>query len=237
MIKVEGLYKKFGKLHILKGVDLKIDEPGIYTIVGPNGSGKTTLLKCLLGMVIPDTGNLLVEGINIRDTHKYRSSIGYLPQIAKFPDNLTVEEIIKMVKQIRSHQQTNHLELINALNLSKVLSKKLGTLSGGTRQKVNIVLTFMFECKIYILDEPTAGLDPVSLIYLKDFIRKEKIRGKTIIITTHIMNLVEELSDEICFLLEGKIYFRGSINQLQEITKQQDLEHAIAKILKQNHID
>lgn len=182
-------------------------------------------------MVLPQSGNIQLNGESTLKEWKYRNQIGYLPQIARFPDNLSVREVIEMIKTIRS-QPANEQPLIERFSLQDFLDKKLGNLSGGTRQKVNIVLTFMFDCELYILDEPTAGLDPVALIQLKDLIGAEKEKGKTFMITTHIMHLVEELSDEIVFLLDGKIYFKGSLEELKQKTGQQDLEHAIAQILQ-----
>ena len=120
------------------------------------------------------------------------------------------------------------------MDLEPFLDKKLGNLSGGTKQKVNIVLTFMFESDLIILDEPTTGLDPISLIHLKELIHLEKKKGKTILITTHIMSFVEEIADEIVFLLDGEIYFKGSSDELKERTGQVDLEHAIAKLISKD---
>ncbi|MCB0434109.1 MAG: ATP-binding cassette domain-containing protein, partial [Mangrovimonas sp.] len=126
-------------------------------------------------------------------------------------------------------------KLIKLFGLQPFMDKKLGNLSGGTKQKVNIVLAFMFNSALIILDEPTTGLDPVSLIRLKALIQEEKKKGKTILITSHIMSFVEEMADEIVFLLEGTIYFKGSIQELKDTTEQTDFEHAIASILNQNH--
>ncbi|MEO9964976.1 MAG: ABC transporter ATP-binding protein [Reichenbachiella sp.] len=231
MIEIENIKKRFDRLQVLNGVSLTIDKPGIFAILGPNGSGKTTLLKSILGMVLPQSGNILLNGTSTLGEWQYRKQIGYLPQIARFPDNLSVAEVIAMIKTIRD-QPADEKPLITRFGLDDSLAKKLGNLSGGTRQKVNIVLTFMFDCQLYILDEPTAGLDPVALIQLKELIKEEQSKGKTFLITTHIMNLVEELSDEIVFLLDGKIYFKGSLEALKEKTGQDDLEHAIAQILK-----
>ena len=234
MIAIKNLYKKFGKVEVLKGLDLTIHPEtsggGIFAVLGPNGSGKTTLIKSILGMVIPNRGSIHINDINVLNTHKYRNDIDYLPQIANFPNNLTVNELLKMIKNLRA-KPTKDQELINAFDLDSFLDQKLGNLSGGTRQKVNLVLAFMFDSELIILDEPTTGLDPVSLIHLKEIIQQEKEKGKTILITSHIMSFVEEVADEIVFLLDGKIYFKGSIRKLQEQTKQKNLEKAIAAIL------
>lgn len=233
MIRIDNLHKQFGKLKVLDGVTFQVESGGVVAVLGPNGSGKTTILKTILGMVLPDEGEAFFQNKSILKQWDYRNEIGYLPQIARFPENLTVQELIDMVKNIRSVGASEE-ELIQRFGLNGFLDKKLSNLSGGTRQKVNIVLTFMFDSPLLILDEPTAGLDPVSLIRLKELIREEKEKGKTLLITTHIMSLVEELSDEIIFLLEGKIYFQGTVSQLLEQTGQVNLEHAIAKILE-NH--
>ena len=234
MVIIENLHKKFGKNQVLTGVDLRINEGGIFAVLGPNGSGKTTLIKSVLGMVIPNKGNITVLGENIKKNSDYRHKIDYLPQIANFPSNLKVKELITMIKDLR--KQTNEDErLIQLFKLEPFLDKKLGQLSGGTKQKVNLVLTFMFNSPLIILDEPTTGLDPISLLRLKKLIQDEKGKGKTILITSHIMSFVEEVSDEIVFLLEGEIYFKGTISELKTKTSQPDFEHAIASILTDNH--
>jgi len=164
MIKIENLNKKFGKLVVLENLSLNIKEGGIYAILGPNGSGKTTLIKCLLGMVIPNKGNIYVNNKSILNKWVYRNNLNYLPQIANFPSNLTVAELIKMVKDLRP-KSSNETDLINLFGLNDSLNKKLGNLSGGTKQKVNLVLTFMFDSELIILDEPTTGLDPIAHIF------------------------------------------------------------------------
>ncbi|WP_299096303.1 ABC transporter ATP-binding protein [Winogradskyella sp.] len=234
MVEIIDLHKKFGKNNVLNGVDLNINEGGIFAVLGPNGSGKTTIIKSILGMVIPDNGTIKVFNTNIKKNSNYRSKIDYLPQIANFPSNLKVIELIKMIKDLRG-QTNNDQKLIETFKLQPFLNKKLGTLSGGTKQKVNLVLTFMFDSPIVILDEPTTGLDPISLIRLKELITVEKKKGKAILITSHIMSFVEEVADQIVFILEGKIYFKGSIEELKTKTEQNDFEHAIANILTKNH--
>ena len=233
MIEISGLNKRFGKLTVLEGLDLIIDSGGIFAVLGPNGSGKTTLIKSILGMVIPDKGDIKISGESVLKKWKYRNEINYLPQIANFPANLSVKELIRMVKNLRP-KEANDQALIERFGLESFLDKKLGNLSGGTKQNVNIVLTFMFESELIILDEPTTGLDPISLIHLKEIIREEREKGKTILITTHIMSFVEEIADEIVFLLDGEIYFKGSSIELKERTGQTDLEHAIAHLMSKD---
>lgn len=232
MIQIENLYKKFGKNQVLSNLDLDIHGSGIFAVLGPNGSGKTTLIKCILGMVVPSSGEIQVQGSTIKKNWKYRQEINYLPQIANFPGNLKVKELIRMIKDLRQ-KGSKEEDLIRLFDLDCFLDKKLSTLSGGTKQKVNIVLTFMFDSPLIILDEPTTGLDPGSLIKLKELLTREKSKGKTILITTHIMQFVEEMSDEIVYLLEGNIFFKGNVEQLKAKTNQTDFEHAIAAIATQ----
>ena len=226
--------KKFGGNVVLKDLQLSLQPGKTIAVLGPNGSGKTTLIKSLLGMVLPDKGEISLYGKPIRNTWKYRQQIDYLPQIANFPANLKVKELLGMIKDLRG-KSTKDAELIDFLRIGSYLDSKLGTLSGGTKQKVNLVLTFMFDSPLVILDEPTSGLDPISLMRLKELIQREKAKGKTILITSHIMNFVEEISDELVFLLEGRIYFQGSIRELKTSTGEQDLETAIANILERNN--
>ena len=229
MISINGLYKNFGRNPVLEGLDLDIRAGGIIAVLGPNGSGKTTLIKCILGMVLPDKGTIDVMQVRVARTWKYRSRINYLPQIANFPGNVRVRELFDMIRDLRQ-QPDRQGELVELFHLEPHLDKRLATLSGGTKQKVNIVLAFMFDCPLLILDEPTTGLDPAALIRLKKLIREEREKGKTVLITSHIMEFVAEVADEIVYLLEGKIYFKGSIEQLKEKTDQSNLEHAIAAI-------
>lgn len=234
MIEVNKIYKKFGKNEVLKGIDLIIDQKGVFAVLGPNGSGKTTLIKCILGMVLPNEGTINVDGESIAKNWEYRRKIDYLPQIANFPTNLTVQELFKMIKDLRNRNDADVMPYVKRFGLEPYLDKKLGNLSGGTKQKVNLVLTFVFDSPIIILDEPTTGLDPVALIILKEMINEEREKGKIILVTSHIMNFVEEISDEIVFLLEGKVYFRGTADALKEQTQEPDFEHAIANLLTTN---
>lgn len=231
MITITDLKKSFGKNEVLKGIDLELNAPGkITAILGPNGSGKTTLIKSLLGMVLPDDGEIRMMGEPVRGQWEYRSQINYLPQIARFPENLSVQELIRMIRDIRGEGADDE-SLIRHFGLEPYLDKRLTNLSGGTRQKVNLTLAFMYDSPLVILDEPTSGLDPVAMIQLRNLIRKEKKAGKMILITTHIMSFVEEMADEIVFLLEGKIYFRGSLQLLKEAYGGSSVEQAIAAIL------
>jgi Cu-processing system ATP-binding protein len=235
MITITNLHKSFGKIPVLKGVNLSIEKGKIVSILGPNGSGKSTLIKSLLGLVIPSKGKISVNGKEIAGDHEYRNNIGYLPQIAHFPENLSVKELFSMVSDLRK-QKADPKEYVEHFNMSTFMNKRLRNLSGGTRQKVNVILALMFNPSFYIFDEPTSGLDPVSTVRLKEWMIKEKQNSKTILFVTHLLNEVEELADEIVFLLEGKIYFQGQPQKLKDEQNEPTLEKAIASLLLNNHI-
>lgn len=229
MIEFKDLQKKFGKQQVLHGIDLKFDQAGIYAILGPNGSGKTTIIKSLMGMVHPSSGEIWFKG-QLRHGNDYRRHISYLPQIARFPENLSVTEFLDFIENIRGKADQRDV-LVERFRVIDFLGKKLRTLSGGMRQKVNLVSALMYDTEVIALDEPTIGLDPVTLIALKDWIREQRKAGKTILLTTHIMNIVEELADEIVFLLDGKVYYRGTQQELIQMTNSTNTEHAIAQLL------
>ena len=229
MIEIKNIHKSFGKLPILKGINLKIEEGKVYAFLGPNGSGKTTLLKCILGLVKADSGEILIKGKSIEKDWKYRSQIGYMPQIANFPENLKVKELFRMIKDIRK-SNVDESPFIHHFNLDDALDKKLKNLSGGMKQKVNAILTLMFDANIFIMDEPSVGLDPISHLKLKNKIRNKRKEGKTVLLTSHILSDVEELADEIIFLLDGKIIFQGSPDELLISQDEKRIDNAIAKL-------
>ncbi len=229
MIEFKDIHKKFGKQQVLHGIDLKFDQAGIFAILGPNGSGKTTLIKSLMGMVHPTAGEILIDG-KVKKGNDYRKNIAYLPQIARFPENLTVEEFLDFIENIRGKAERKS-QLMECFGVEVFYKKKLRTLSGGMRQKVNLVSALMYDTQTIVLDEPTIGLDPVALIALKDWLRMEQAAGKTILLTTHIMDIVQELADEIVFLLDGKVYYRGTQQELLTKTGAPNTEHAIAQLL------
>lgn len=235
MIIIKDLKKSYGKKQVLLGVDIQIDKAGIYAVLGPNGSGKTTIMKCVLGMVIPNSGLIEIDGKTIKKNIQYRKGIDYVPQIANFPNNIKVDEMFDLIERIRGEEPKRREELIHLFKLESHLKSRIGALSGGTLQKLNLSIALMFDSPLLILDEPTSGLDPIALIALKKLLIEERAKGKIILLTTHIMNLVEELADEVTFLLEGKIYFSGPIQELRHQHGDRNMENVMAEIL-QDHV-
>ena len=232
MIEARRVTKTFGTLRVLDDLSLSIAPRRITGLVGPNAAGKTTLAKIILGLTKADSGTLEIDGIRIGADDAYRSRIGYMPQMARFPENLSARELFEMLTDLRRPTQRVDEELVERFDFAGALDKPIRMLSGGTRQKVNAVIAFLFRPDLLILDEPTAGLDPVSSGILKDKIFAEKAAGRTFLLTTHIMSELDELADDIAFINEGKVAFVGALTEIKRITRQSNLERAIAEIMK-----
>ncbi len=231
MISVQHLRKTFGRLTVLDDVSVDLLPGQAVSLIGPNGSGKTTLIKCLLGLVIPEQGDLFVNGRPVRNDWAYRDQIGYMPQISRYPDNMTIRQVINLMIDIRGKDTRLDTELIDAFGLPALYDKTMRSLSGGTRQKVGACLAFLFDPPILILDEPTAGLDPLASEILKAKVLCEKAKGKLILVTSHIMSDLDDLTTDIMYMQEGKIQFLKPVAWLKEQTGETKLNRAIARLM------
>ncbi|NEU09542.1 ABC transporter ATP-binding protein [Flavihumibacter sp. R14] len=232
MITAKNITKQFGKLKALDNVSVSFAKGECIALLGPNGSGKTTLIKALLGMVVPDSGTIHFAGQDIANKWRYRNQIGYMPQIGRYPENMTIAHVIDMMKDIRKADSGKHDEdLIESFGLKRMMDKRMRTLSGGTTQKVSASLAFLFNPDVLILDEPTAGLDPLSSELLKQKIIKEKQNGKLILITSHILSELDDLITEVFYMQEGRLLFHKKLSALKEETGEIKLSKAIAKIM------
>ena len=232
MIEIKKCSKKFGKHEVLQNINLSFHKGECIALIGPNGCGKTTLIKSILGMVIPDSGSVEFNNKSIFGDYLYRENIGYMPQIGRYPDNMTIGQIVEMIKKIRNSDQALDEDLINAFELEKMFLKQMRTLSGGTTQKVSAALAFLFNPEVLILDEPTAGLDPLASEILKEKIIREKEKGKLILITSHLLSELDDLVTEIIFMQDGKVHFHKKVADLKSETKESKISKSIAKILK-----
>ena len=233
MIRIENINKRFKKLVALNDITAQFEKGQVISLIGPNGSGKTTLIKCILGFVKPGDGKIFFNDEPINGDPAYRSQIGYMPQIGRYPDNMRIGQLFQMLKNIRNIPADKiDEELVERFSLKAIFDKPMRTLSGGTRQKVSAALAFLFNPPVLILDEPTAGLDPLSSEILKEKILKEKAKGKLILITSHILSDLDEITTHIMYLQEGKLEFFKAIDLLREETGEIKLGKAIARIMK-----
>jgi len=232
MITVTNLTKRFSKLIALNNISLSFPKGECVALLGPNGCGKTTLIKSILGMVLPDSGRIEFNNQSISGKWLYRNQIGYMPQIGRYPENMTISNVFDMMKDMRKdNMDILDEELIEQFGLNKLMNKRMHTLSGGTRQKVSAALAFLFNPDVLILDEPTAGLDPVSSESLKDKIIKEKRNGKLILITSHVLSELDDLVTEVFYIQEGKLAFHKKLIDLKTETGELKLSKAVAKII------
>lgn len=232
MITIQQLSKRFGKLQVLDGVSLTLSGGECVALIGPNGSGKTTLIKSVLGMVVPQSGTILFKGNPIGRQWEYRRDIGYMPQIGRYPENMTIGQVLDMMRDIRKMPEAGlDQELFDAFELHTMLDKRMGALSGGTRQKVSACLAFMFRPQVLILDEPTAGLDPVATEVLKNKISVERSKDKLIVITSHVLSDLDDLVTQVIYMQEGRPLFHKSLETLKEETGADKLAKAIAKVM------
>ena len=233
MIRIENINKRFRKLQVLDNISATFSNGHVVSLIGPNGSGKTTLIKSILGMVRPDSGKIFVDDQLISNDPVYRKKIGYMPQIGRYPDNMKIGQLFKMLQNIRNVPAQNvDRTLIEQFHLEKIFEKPMRTLSGGTRQKVSAAVAFLFDPPVLILDEPTAGLDPLASEILKEKILVEKKKNKLILITSHILSDLDEITTHIMYMQEGKMQFFKDIETLQEETGELRLGKAIARIMK-----
>ncbi len=232
MIVAKNITKQFGKLKALDNVSVTFSKGECIALLGPNGSGKTTLIKSLLGMIVPDSGSIHFNNELITGKWRYRSQVGYMPQIGRYPENMSIAQVIDMMKDIRKETNKVHdEELIKGFGLENIMHKKMRTLSGGTTQKVSASLAFLFNPAVLILDEPTAGLDPLSSELLKQKIITEKQNGKLILITSHVLSELDDLITEVFYMQDGELLFHKKLSALKEETGEEKLSKAIAKIM------
>ena len=232
MIRIEHLYKKYQKLEVLKSVSVNFKPSECIALIGPNGCGKTTLIKSILGMVIPNSGDIYFKDKSIYNQIAYRKEIGYMPQIGRYPENMSIGQIFEMMKELRGTDNDLDEELFEEYKLKNIIDKRMRTLSGGTTQKVSAALAFMFKPSVYILDEPTAGLDPLASEILKEKMLREKENSKLILITSHLLSDLDDLVSEIVFMQDGELLIHQSVEQLKTTTDEQKISKAIAKLLK-----
>lgn len=231
MISFEGVTKSYGRRKVLRGLDATVPPSLVTALVGPNSAGKTTLLKLLLGLARPDDGRITVDGKLVGPDPGYRSRIGYMPQIARLPGQMTGRELLEAVRLLRRDTAIPDLEIGEALGLGDEFDRPLGVLSGGTRQKINATIAFAFRPTLMVLDEPTAGLDPLAARVFKDRLAAERAKGTTVLITSHVLPELEELADHVLFLANGQAAWQGKAELLRQSTGVESLERAIAQLL------
>lgn len=245
MIKANNLTKKFIKqknkrekeeFYADKGITFEAHDGEIIGILGPNGAGKTTLLRMIAGILEPTEGTIEFDGLNYKNNEiEIKENIAYLSGNTKLYDTLTTYELLKMCAQIygidKQKAEKRIKEITDILDMQNFLNNKIGNLSTGQTQKVNIARCLIHDPKYYILDEATTGLDIISSQIILDFIKKEKARGKTILYSTHYMEEAENICDRVIMINKGVIINSGTPSKIKEDTNTTNLRDAFFQMI------
>lgn len=223
---VDGVRVRLGGREILDGISLTCGT-GVTAVVGPNGSGKTTLLRAITGLIPLERGRVSIGGNDlVSQTRQARAGLGFLPQRSSFPRRLTVREALAYAAWLQAlgEGKTHHRidELAVALGLDAVLESRIGTLSGGTMQRVLLAQSIIHDPPVLLLDEPTVGLDLAQQVSFKRLVRALAER-KTVVMTTHLKDDVEALADRIILLGSGRVMWSGRLDELRDLASEAEI--------------
>lgn len=227
-ILIKDLKMNFDGKEVLKGINLEIDKGNIIGYIGPNGAGKSTTVKIILGLVEGYTGVVKIFGEDISQKEIYKKRIGYVPEVAETYESLTAREYLTFIGQLYGLEYDDAdrkaYELMDILEIKDVYNSKIESFSKGMKQKVIIISSLIHNPDILFLDEPLSGLDANSVMIIKEILLSLKEEGKTIFYSSHIMEIVEKISDRIILLNDGAIVADGSFDDLKESVHQKSLE-------------
>jgi ABC-2 type transport system ATP-binding protein len=218
-ISVSGLHKSFGRTHALDGLDLNVETGEVHGFLGPNGSGKSTTIRVLLGLLRADHGTARLLGKDPwRDAVELHRRIAYVPGEVTLWRNLSGGEVIDLYGRLRGGvDRARRAELLERFELDP--TKKGRTYSKGNRQKVAIVAAFASEVDLLILDEPTSGLDPLMEEVFQECVAEERSRGRTVLLSSHLLSEVEALCDRVSIIRKGRTVESGSLADLRHLTR------------------
>jgi len=219
VIEVNKLVKFYGKFQALDGVDMEVAKGEVLGFIGPNGAGKTTTIRILLGLLRKNAGTTKIFGkdawAHAAELHR---SMGYVPDVVNLWPTLTGGEVIDLLGKLRGGiNQKQRAEMLNKFELDP--TKKCGTYSRGNRQKVALVSAFSSDAELFIFDEPTAGLDPLMEAVFNECIMEFKQMGKTVLLSSHTLSVVEKLCDRVSIIRQGKIVESGTLDELRHLTR------------------
>lgn len=227
MIEIISLSKSYGNKKILNRLNAKFEEGLIHGILGPNGCGKTTLIKSMLGLVHIPEGEVLLNGVPLKNC---REKVSWLPQHPEAPHNTTPRELFDFIQDLRGEKAVFKENLIQEFDFASEMGKPLKALSGGNFQKCFLIATLMFDVPLIILDEPTVGLDPVAAAHFKKILAA-RAHTTTVLLISHITSEIEQLSDKVHFLLDGRWAYSGLVQELESQTGIVGFESSIVHVL------
>jgi len=233
MIKVEGIWKAFGSVQAVKDVSFEVSKGEIVGLLGPNGAGKTTTMRIITGFLYPDKGKVYVKDVNIEEKPEIvKKEIGYLPEDNPLYEDLTPYELLLISGKIYGMHKERLKErfkiVVEQTGIKEVLTRPIGDLSKGYRQRVGLARALLHDPSILILDEPTSGLDPHQILEIRNLI-KELAREKTVLLSTHIMQEVQAVCSSVIIINRGEIVARGTPDELSVMAKGGNLLHVTFK--------
>jgi ABC-2 type transport system ATP-binding protein len=242
IISLRNVFKSYGDKQVLRGINLEINRGQVIGYIGPNGAGKSTTVKILCGLISDYEGNVFINGLNLKDDPvKAKSMIGYVPELAELYDVLTPMEFLSFMGDLYSlDQQVAHdriIKMMSAFGLEPNIHQRMDTFSKGMRQKVLISSGLLHNPDIIILDEPLSGLDANSVIIIKELISKLAKEGKTIFYCSHMMDVVEKVSDRIVLINNGIVIADGTFEELKQQQGNYSLEKIFAGMTGRDSID
>ena len=215
MIKISNLSKSYGKKKALDNLSLEIKEGTIFGLLGVNGAGKTTLLSILNGLIKMDSGEIELFGCSMKkDTKKIKSFSSIIPQHLAFYENLSVKENLDFFADIQNAKKEDYDKAVAVNSLEEIMAQKASTLSGGQKRRLNIAIGLLNNPKVIYFDEPTVGIDPKSRNEILDSIKEYKKFGITVVYTSHYMNEIEKICDEVAIISEGKLVEQNTLENL-----------------------
>ncbi|WP_290900784.1 ABC transporter ATP-binding protein [Ferroglobus sp.] len=235
MITVENLRKRYDGNPILDGLSFTVKDGEIYGLLGPNGSGKSTTMKILSGILKPDEGNVIIEGVNASENQlKVKEIVGFVPESPTLYESLTPAELFDFIGKVRKIPRGLLEERVNAFvkafGIEEYLDQFIGTLSFGTKQKVSIIAALLHDPKVLVLDEAMNGLDVKSARIFRELLLEYKRKGKSIVFSTHVLQLAEIICDRIGVIHRGRIVAEGTVEELKKRLEEKSLEDVFLKI-------
>lgn len=229
VLSLKNLTMNYSGKQVLNGIHLDVYQGEIIGYIGPNGAGKSTTLKIMLGLVDGYDGEVELFGQNIATAdHTYKRRIGYVAENAEIYDNLTAAEYLTFIGELygldHNFAEEKALQLMGAFDMQDVFDTRISSFSKGMRQKVLIISSLLHDPDLIFLDEPLSGLDANSVMIIKDILEQLAAKGKTIFYSSHIMDVVEKISNRIVLLIDGKIAADGTFAELKEKNKAGSLE-------------
>jgi Cu-processing system ATP-binding protein len=216
-VALEGVSVRFGKLPALQGVDLAVSAGEALVLAGPNGAGKSTLLRVLLGLVRPDAGRLLVDGIERKVDNDLKRSVGYLPEAVAFAENLTARQVMSFFASARGVPRARVAEVLERVGLARAAGRAVRGYSRGMRQRLGLAVAVLSRPELLILDEPTGGLDQEGLSVLWSVVAEWRREGRMVLLASHELALLERRVDRICLLRAGAVRVVDTPGRLREI--------------------